>query len=243
MKNFFLFVCLIQFLGCNTSEKTPTEVKSKNTFIGVSQDVGKIETQILNLYKEVKGVQYKFSGNMSIDVVSYVTGKNLVIPIVPTKLEDADYLSLGVIMDLEKKTEMVILDGLRIDYVEFKKVIDTANEWIAKTSGFRAEDPLEIPLVQKIFIDFPQSKEPRAFEGVMIFSDGIRGREILLKEIGDPKDETLVNISLKKDHILHLANGLSTLYIQGAIAENYSSIEKEIERITNQYSELKTILK
>ncbi|MGL4653456.1 hypothetical protein [Cetobacterium sp.] len=243
MKKIFLFVCLVQLLGCNTPEKSSPEIKSKNTFIGVSQDVTKIETQILELYKEVKGIQYKFNGNMSNDVVSYVTGKNLVIPIIPTKLEDADYLSLGLIMDLEKKTEMVILDGLRIDYLEFKKIIDTANEWIAKSSGFRAENPLEIPLVDKIYIEFPQSKEPRAFEGTMIFSDGTRGREVLLKEIGDPKDETLVNLSLKRDHILHLANGLSNLYIQGAIAENYQNIQQEIDRVKTQYTELKTIIK
>ena len=243
MKKILLLACLLQFLGCNSPEKTSPEIKSKNAFIGVSQNVIKIETQISELYKEVKGVQYKFNGDFSKEVVPYITAKNLVVPIIPTKLQDSDYLSIGLIMDLEKKIEKISLDGLMINYLELKNIVDKANEWIAKTSDFKAEHPLEIKLIDKIYIEFPQSKEPRVFEGVMIFSDGIRGRDILLREIGDMNNENLINISLKKDHIMHLNEGLSNLYIQGAIAESYSTIEKEIQEVKNQYEELKTLIK
>ncbi|MGL5933419.1 MAG: hypothetical protein ACRCY7_11145 [Cetobacterium sp.] len=243
MRKFILLMCLVQFLGCNSTKDSSTKASVKNSFLGVNQNISKLEKDVVELYKELKIVQYRFNGDRSQEVVPYVIGKSLVVPITPSKLEDSDYLSIGLIIDLEKKTEKVLLDGLMINYPDFKNILDKGNEWIAKTNSFNAKQPLEMSLIEKMNIEFPQSKEPRVFEGVMIFSDGVRGREIMLREIGDPADENLVNISLKKEHIAHLAEALSSLYIEGALNLSNTNIEKEIQDVKNQYIELKTLLK
>ncbi|MGL5053778.1 MAG: hypothetical protein ACRC5W_09365 [Cetobacterium sp.] len=241
MKKFLLLLCLIQILGCNVSSKNSLKVEKKSEFIETSAEIKKIEEDINTFYKDVKDVQYRFNGDYSKEVVPYIVGKNLIIPITPSKIRDSDYLSIGVLIDLENKTEKVLLDGLKIDYSEFKKIVDIGNEWANKTSNFEATHILEIPIVEKIDIEFPQSDKAKSFRAVMIFSEGTRDRNVLLREIGE--GDSLINISLKRDHLMHLAEGLSPLYIKGALNQSSSTIQKELESLKIQYNELKMILK
>ncbi|MGL5972022.1 MAG: hypothetical protein ACRCZ1_02125 [Cetobacterium sp.] len=241
MKKIFLFVCLIQFLGCNSVEKTLADGKNKNTFIGKSKKIESIDTQITELYKNVKEVQYRFNGDYTKEVVPYIIGKNLIVPISPSKLKDNDHLNVGMMMNLENKTEEVILDGLRIKYDDFKKLVDKGNEWASKTINFNANHILEIPILDKLDIIFPQDSKAKSFKAIMIFSNGIRNREILLKEIGQM--ENPINISLKREHLMNLSEGLSPLYINEAINQSSETIGTEIEDVKKQYEDLKILLK
>ncbi|MGL5377968.1 MAG: hypothetical protein ACRDAT_06740 [Cetobacterium sp.] len=244
MKKFFLLISLFQILGCNPSERDSAKnnVTNKTSqFLENSGEVKKIREDIASFYKGVETVQYRFNGDSTKPVVSYVVGKTLIIPITPSRLQDSDYLSIGVMIDLETKAETVFVDGLQLNYSEFKEIINKANEWAAKTVDFNAKHILEIPVKDKIAIQFPQSKEPRDFKAVMIFSEGVRNRDLLLREIGTT--ENPVNISFKREHLMHLAEGLSELYVTGAINESSSQIQKEIADIKTQYDDLKIILK
>ncbi|MGL4539170.1 MAG: hypothetical protein ACRCUD_08785 [Cetobacterium sp.] len=244
MKKIILFLVLIQLLGCNSSNENKTNVTNqKKSGIFSSQQVKKLEAKVQELYKDEKEVRYKFNGDLTKEVVPYISGKNLIIPISPSKVQDSDYLSIGVILDFEKKVELVILDSLMIDYSDFKNLIEKADEWIVKTNSFDAKNTLEIPLIDKINIIFPQNEKPREFKAVMLFAQGTREREILLREIGEKNNEDLINISLKKEHIEHIKEGLSPLYIAGAIDQSYFTIEEEIESVKNQYEELNLLLK
>ncbi|MGL4867283.1 MAG: hypothetical protein ACRC34_02195 [Cetobacterium sp.] len=241
MKKFFLLISLFQILGCNLSETDSVQKVKTSQFLENSGEVKKIREDVTSFYKDVDAVQYRFNGDSTKPVVPYVIGKKLIVPITPSRLQDSDYLSVGVIIDLETKEEKVLIDGLMLNYSDFKAVIDKGNEWAAKTVSFEANHILEIPIMDKIDVEFPQSKEPRGFKAVMIFSEGTRDRDVLLREIGN--SENPVNISFKRDHLMHLAEGLSQLYISGAINESSSQIQKEIADIKNQYDDLKIILK
>ncbi|MGL4534498.1 MAG: hypothetical protein ACRCUA_05530 [Fusobacteriaceae bacterium] len=239
MEKIIMLFCLVQFLGCNSIENNSS--KSKNTFIGISQNVGQIEMQITELYKNVKEVQYRFNGDYSKEVVPYIIGKNLIIPISPTKLKENENLNAGLMINLESKTEEVILDGLRIKYSDFKKLVDKGNEWASQTTNFNANHILEIPILDKIDIIFPEDSKAKSFKAIMIFSNGIRNREILLKEIGAVENQ--INISLKREHLMSLSEGLSSLYINEAINQNINFIGNEVEVVKKQYEDLKILLK
>lgn len=240
MKIIVVILILFQFLAC--SKSTNNSQQSKNT-VFTFQQVKILEKKIKELYKSREEIKYRFNGDFTKEVVPYITGKNLIIPISPTKLQDSDYLSIGVILDLEKKTEMVILDGLLINYSDFKSVLEKGNDYLIKATNFEAKNVLEIPISNKINVIFPQSEKPRVFKASMIFAEGVREREIRLSEIGDKNSENLVNISLKKEHIQHINEGLSKLYIEGAINQSYEMLDKEIGDLVKEYEELNTILK
>ncbi|MGL4977723.1 MAG: hypothetical protein ACRC5G_06870, partial [Cetobacterium sp.] len=82
---------------------------------------------------------------------------------------------------------------------------------------------------------------PRDFKAVMIFSEGIKNRDLLLREIGTA--ENPVNISFKREHLMHLAEGLSELYVNGAINESSATIQREVAEVKNQYDNLNKLLK
>ncbi|MGL6066809.1 MAG: hypothetical protein ACRC0R_06995 [Cetobacterium sp.] len=240
MKKFFLLISLFQILGCNLSETASVQKIKTSQFLENSGEVKKIREDITSFYKGVDTVQYRFNGDSTQPVVSYVVGKKLIIPITPSKLENNDYLSVGVIIDLETKSEKVLVDGLMLNYADFKAVVDKGNEWAAKTNEFNANHILEIPILDRIDVEFPQSPEPRGFKAVMIFTEGTRDRNLLLREIGN--SENPVSISFKRNDLMYLAEGLSELYINGAINESSSQIQKEIAEIKSQYDDLKTLL-
>ncbi|MGL4425297.1 MAG: hypothetical protein ACRCZR_07225 [Cetobacterium sp.] len=241
MKKFFLLISLFQILGCNPSKTDSVQKVKTSQFLENSGEVKKIREDVTDFYKGVDTVQYRFNGDSTKPVVSYVVGKNLIIPITPSRLQDSDYLSIGVMIDLETKAETVFVDGLQLNYSEFKEIINKANEWAAKTSDFNANHILEIPVKDKIAIQFPQSKEPRDFKAVMIFSEGVKNRDLLLREIGTA--ENPVNISFKREHLMHLAEGLSELYVNGAINESSATIQREVAEVKNQYDNLNKLLK
>ncbi|MGL4946932.1 MAG: hypothetical protein ACRC4X_04590, partial [Cetobacterium sp.] len=127
MKKFFLLISLFQILGCNLSETASVQKIKTSQFLENSGEVKKIREDITSFYKGVDTVQYRFNGDSTQPVVSYVVGKKLIIPITPSKLENNDYLSVGVIIDLETKSEKVLVDGLMLNYADFKAVVDKGN--------------------------------------------------------------------------------------------------------------------
>ncbi|MGL4865299.1 MAG: hypothetical protein ACRC4T_19560 [Cetobacterium sp.] len=244
-KRIFLLLCLV-FMGCEKgSYKGSTTNKNPKREIKLEQNLKSQITNLDNLLKKIylnnERLSYQFMGNTDGTVTTFITGKDLVIPILYENIGNELVLSIAILINLETQSQQIFIDNLLIDYTQFKNLISKATEWIYKTDNFSSKFLLEKSLNENIEVTFPQNKEKKKFESFMIF-DGERNlRDLVLRE----KDfkETQTVISFKRNKVIYLNDKVKDEFIQGAVLENYDSMVNEMIILEKAYSDLDELLK
>lgn len=244
-KRIFLLLCLV-FMGCEKgSYKDSTMNKNPNRKIKLEQN---LKSQITNLDKLLKKIysnnerlSYQFMGNTDATVTTFITGKDLVIPILYENIGNELVLSIAILINLETQSQQIFIDNLLIDYIQFKNLISKATQWIYKTDNFSSKFLLEKSLNENIEVTFPQNKEKKKFESFMIF-DGERNlRDLILRENDSKESQTI--ISFKRNKVIYLNDKIKDEFIQGAIHENYDFMMEEMNTLEKAYSDLDELLK
>lgn len=244
-KRIFLLLCLV-FMGCEKgSYKDSTMNKNPNRKIKLEQNLKLQITSLDNLLKKIysnnERLSYQFMGNTDGTVTTFITGKDLVIPILYEDIGNELALSIAILINLETQSQQIFIDNLLIDYIQFKNLISKATKWIYKTDNFSSKFLLEKSLSEDIEITFPQNKERKKFESFMVF-DGERNlRDLVLRE-ADSK-ETQTAISFKRNKVIYLNDKIKDEFIQGAIHENYDFMMEEMNTLEKAYSDLDELLK
>lgn len=244
-KRIFLLLCLV-FMGCEKgSYKDSTMNKNPNRKIKLEQNLKLQITSLDNLLKKIysnnERLSYQFMGNTDGTVTTFITGKDLVIPILYEDIGNELALSIAILINLETQSQQIFIDNLLIDYTQFKNLISKATEWIYKTDNFSSKFLLEKSLNEDIEITFPQNKERKKFESFMVF-DGERNlRNLVLREAGSKETQTV--ISFKRNKVIYLNDKIKDEFIQGAIHENYEFMMEEMNTLEKAYSDLDELLK
>lgn len=244
-KRIFLLLCLV-FMGCEKgSYKDSTMNKNPNRKIKLEQNLKSQITTLDKLLKKIysnnERLSYQFMGNTDATVTTFITGKDLVIPILYENIGNELVLSIAILINLETQSQQIFIDNLLIDYIQFKNLISKATQWVYKTDNFSSKFLLEKSLNENIEVTFPQNKEKKKFESFMIF-DGERNlRDLVLRE----KDfkETQTVISFKRNKVIYLNDKVKDEFIQGAVLENYNSMVNEMIILEKAYSDLDELLK
>lgn len=180
-------------------------------------------------------------GNENGTVTTFISGKELVIPILYENIGNEMVLSIAILINLETQSQQIFIDNLLIDYTQFKNLISKATEWIYKTDNFSSKFLLEKSLNDEIEVTFPQNKEKKKFEPFMIF-DGERNlRDLVLREVDSKETQTV--ISFKRNKVIYLNDKIKDEFVQGAILENYDSMVKEMNTLEKAYTDLDELLK
>ena len=244
-KRIFLLLCL-GLLGCEKGSYK--EVKVEENLKQETKLEQNLKTQVDNLEKLLKKIysnnerlSYQFMGNQNGTVTTFITGKDLVIPILYENVGNELVLSIAILINLETQSEQIFIDNLLVDYTQFKNLISKATEWIYKTDNFSSKFLLEKSLNENIEVTFPQNKEKKKFEAFMIF-DGERNlRDLVLRE-NDFKEAQTV-ISFKRNKVIYLNDKVKDEFVQGAVLENYDSMINEMTILEKAYSDLDELLK
>ncbi|MGL5350251.1 MAG: hypothetical protein ACRCZO_18710 [Cetobacterium sp.] len=246
MKSLIIFLFCLVFLGCSQDEAKDVQGKLETSVENRIQE--KIDSQLESLSINLKKVylnndklSYQFMGNENGTVKTFITGKELVIPILYESINNELVLSIAILINLETKSKEVFIDNLRIDYKQFKELITNATDWIYKTDQFSSKYLLEKSLEKKIEVKFPQKNEVRVFDSFMIF-DGERNlRNLILREKETTEYQTV--ISFKRNKVIYLVDKIKDEYISGSIAENYNIMISNIDELNEAYLKLDLLLK
>ncbi len=243
-KKIFLLLCL-SLLGCEKGSYKNTSTQSTVREIKLEQNL-KLQVSNLNdllkkIYSNNERLSYQFMGNENGTVTTFITGKELVIPILYENVGNEMVLSIAILINLETQSQQIFIDNLLVDYTQFKNLISKATEWIYKTDNFSSKFLLEKSLGEIVDITFPQNKEKKKFESFMIF-DGERNlRDLVLREADSKETQTV--ISFKRNKVIYLNDKIKDEFVQGAILENYDSMVKEINTLEKAYTDLDELLK
>ena len=243
-KKIFLLLCL-SLLGCEKGSYKNTSTQSTVREIKLEQNL-KLQVSNLNdllkkIYSNNERLSYQFMGNENGTVTTFITGKELVIPILYENVGNEMVLSIAILINLETQSQQIFIDNLLIDYTQFKNLISKATEWIYKTDNFSSKFLLEKSLGEIVDITFPQNKEKKKFESFMIF-DGERNlRDLVLREADSKETQTV--ISFKRNKVIYLNDKIKDEFVQGAILENYDSMVKEMNTLEKAYTDLDELLK
>lgn len=243
-KKIFLLLCL-SLLGCEKGSYKNTSTQSTVREIKLEQNL-KLQVSNLNdllkkIYSNNERLSYQFMGNENGTVTTFITGKELVIPILYENVGNEMVLSIAILINLETQSKQIFIDNLLVDYTQFKNLISKATEWIYKTDNFSSKFLLEKSLGEIVDITFPQNKEKKKFESFMIF-DGERNlRDLVLREADSKETQTV--ISFKRNKVIYLNDKIKDEFVQGAILENYDSMVKEMNTLEKAYTDLDELLK
>lgn len=243
-KKIFLLLCL-SLLGCEKGSYKNTSTQSTVREIKLEQNL-KLQVSNLNdllkkIYSNNERLSYQFMGNENGTVTTFITGKELVIPILYENVGNEMVLSIAILINLETQSQQIFIDNLLVDYTQFKNLISKATEWIYKTDNFSSKFLLEKSLGEIVDITFPQNKEKKKFESFMIF-DGERNlRDLVLREADSKETQTV--ISFKRNKVIYLNDKIKDEFVQGAILENYDSMVKEMNTLEKAYTDLDELLK
>lgn len=243
-KKIFLLLCL-SLLGCEKGSYKNTSTQSTVREIKLEQNL-KLQVSNLNdllkkIYSNNERLSYQFMGNKNGTVTTFITGKELVIPILYENVGNEMVLSIAILINLETQSQQIFIDNLLVDYTQFKNLISKATEWIYKTDNFSSKFLLEKSLGEIVDITFPQNKEKKKFESFMIF-DGERNlRDLVLREADSKETQTI--ISFKRNKVIYLNDKIKDEFIQGAIHENYDFMMEEMNTLEKAYSDLDELLK
>lgn len=243
-KKIFLLLCL-SLLGCEKGSYKNTSTQSTVREIKLEQNL-KLQVSNLNdllkkIYSNNERLSYQFMGNKNGTVTTFITGKELAIPILYENVGNEMVLSIAILINLETQSQQIFIDNLLVDYTQFKNLISKATEWIYKTDNFSSKFLLEKSLGEIVDITFPQNKEKKKFESFMIF-DGERNlRDLVLREADSKETQTV--ISFKRNKVIYLNDKIKDEFVQGAILENYDSMVKEMNTLEKAYTDLDELLK
>ena len=244
-KKIFLLLCL-SFLGCEKGSYKEVKVDQgvgRQTKLeqNLKSQVDSLDKLLKKIYLNNEKLSYQFMGNQSATVTTFITGKDLVIPILYENIGNELVLSIAILINLETQSQQIFIDNLLVDYTQFKNLISKATEWIYKTDNFSSKFLLEKSLNENIEVTFPQNKEKKKFESFMIF-DGERNlRDLVLREIDSKETQTV--ISFKRNKVIYLNDKIKDEFIQGAVHENYDSMINEMTILEKAYSDLDELLK
>ena len=232
-------------MGCEKGSYKNTSTQSTVREIKLEQNL-KLQVSNLNdllkkIYSNNERLSYQFMGNENGTVTTFITGKELVIPILYENVGNEMVLSIAILINLETQSQQIFIDNLLVDYTQFKNLISKATEWIYKTDNFSSKFLLEKSLGEIVDITFPQNKEKKKFESFMIF-DGERNlRDLVLREADSKETQTV--ISFKRNKVIYLNDKIKDEFVQGAILENYDSMVKEMNTLEKAYTDLDELLK
>lgn len=247
-KKIFLLLCLV-FIGCEKGTYKEGKINQNQNLIREKKLEQNLKSQIDNLDKSLKKIysnttgplSYQFVGNEKGLVTTFISGKDLVIPILYENIGNELVLSIAILINLDTQSKQIFIDNLLLDYTQFKNLISKATKWIYKTDNFSSKFLLEKSLSEDIEITFPQNKERKKFESVMVF-DGERNlRDLVLREADSKETQTV--ISFKRNKVIYLNDKIKDEFIQGAIHENYDFMMEEMNTLEKAYSDLDELLK
>lgn len=245
MKKIILLICLI-LMGCEKGSYKNSQLKQEvNRSTKLEQNLKSQITDLDSLLKKIylnnERLSYQFMGKTDGTVTTFITGKDLVIPILYENIGNELVLSIAILINLETQSQQIFIDNLLIDYTQFKNLISKATQWIYKTDNFSSKFLLEKSLNNEVEVLFPQNKEKKKFESFMIF-DGERNlRDLVLREKDSKESQTI--ISFKRNKVIYLNDKIKDEFVQGAILENYDSMIKEMETLEKAYIDLDELLK
>lgn len=246
MKKRILLIFCLTFFACEKGSYKNSVVKqSINRETKLEQNLKSQITDLNNLLKKIysnnERLSYQFMGKMDGTVTTFITGKDLVIPILYENVGNELVLSIAILINLETQSKQIFIDNLLLDYTQFKNLISKATKWIYKTDNFSSKFLLEKSLSEDIEITFPQNKERKKFESFMVF-DGERNlRDLVLREADSKETQTV--ISFKRNKVIYLNDKIKDEFIQGAIHENYDFMMEEMNTLEKAYSDLDELLK
>lgn len=245
MKKILLLIFSLGILGCqmeNYKSKAPPEgsIREQKVKSSLDEILKKLSMPLKQVYSNGETFNYHFQGNMSSPVQTFITGKDLVIPILYEEINSQQILTIAVLINLEKFSKQFLVDNLIVDYDQFKKIIQKSSAWIEKTENFNTNLLLEKSLNETIEISFPQNKEKRIFNSFMVFDGERKIKNLVFREQTDELAQTI--ISFKRNKILYMNDKLNDEYIFGTILENYEDMNKEIENLNKAYSELNSLV-
>lgn len=246
MKKRILLIFCLTFFACEKGSYKNSVVKqSINRETKLEQNLKSQITDLNNLLKKIysnnERLSYQFMGKMDGTVTTFITGKDLVIPILYENIGNELVLSIAILINLETQSKQIFIDNLLLDYTQFKNLISKATKWIYKTDNFSSKFLLEKSLSEDIEITFPQNKERKKFESFMVF-DGERNlRDLVLREADSKEIQTV--ISFKRNKVIYLNDKIKDEFIQGAIHENYDFMMEEMNTLEKAYSDLDELLK
>ena len=244
-KKIFLLLCLI-FIGCEKGTYKEAGVnqnlvKEKKLEQNLKSQITNLDNLLKKIYLNNERLSYQFMGKIDGTVTTFISGKDLVIPILYENVGNEMVLSIAILINLETQSQQIFIDNLLVDYTQFKNLISKASEWIYKTDNFSSKFLLEKSLGEIVDITFPQNKEKKKFESFMIF-DGERNlRDLVLREADSKETQTV--ISFKRNKVIYLNDKIKDEFVQGAILENYDSMVKEMNTLEKAYTDLDELLK
>ena len=244
-KKIFLLLCLI-FIGCEKGTYKEAGVnqnlvKEKKLEQNLKSQITNLDNLLKKIYLNNERLSYQFMGKIDGTVTTFISGKDLVIPILYENVGNEMVLSIAILINLETQSQQIFIDNLLVDYTQFKNLISKATEWIYKTDNFSSKFLLEKSLNDEIEVTFPQNKEKKKFETFMIF-DGERNlRDLVLREKDSKESQTI--ISFKRNKVIYLNDKIKDEFVQGAILENYDSMVKEMNTLEKAYTDLDELLK
>lgn len=241
-----LFIAVLSLVSAcglkNYDEKDILKQEKINETIQseLSSNLKEVSMLLKDIYINSNFLNYQFMGNLKQPVTAFITGKDLVIPVLFENIENQIILSIGILINLETNSKQVLVDNLIIEYDTFKKLITKSSSWIEKTENFNNKLFLEKKMNESIEISFPQNNSKEMFESFMIF-DGERNlKNLVLRK--QNKDSGEIVISFDQTKILYLNEKLTDMYILGVYLDNKENLYKEMENVNNEYKILNKLL-
>ena len=126
-KKIFLLLCL-SFLGCEKGSYKEVKVDQsvgRQTKLeqNLKSQVDSLDKLLKKIYLNNEKLSYQFMGNQSATVTTFITGKDLVIPILYENLWNELVLIIAILINLETQSQQNFIDNLLVDYTQFKNLI------------------------------------------------------------------------------------------------------------------------
>lgn len=245
MKKILLIIFSLGILGCqmeNYKSKAPPEgsIREQKVKSSLDEILKKLSMPLKQVYSNGETFNYHFQGNMDSPVQTFITGKDLVIPILYEEANSQQILTIAVLINLEKFTKQLLVDSLIIDYNQFKYLIQKSSSWIEKTENFNSNFVLEKSLSKVIEVSLPQNKSKKKFDSFMVFDGERRIKNLVLREQTIESAQTI--ISFQRNKILYMNDKLNDEYMLKSILDNYDAMNKEIEKLDKAYNELDSLI-
>lgn len=250
MKMKVLLLISLFILGCNSpNSKSSITKESKSSVItsraeevkyNLDKSLEKLSVSLKDIYKNSNNLNYQFMGSETSRAQSFITGKDLVIPILYETINSENILTIATLINLETSSKKLLIDNLIVDYEEFKNIIKKSNIWIEKTEKFENNLFLEKALDETIQVSFPQNTESQKYKAYMIFDGERKNRSLVLRE--ETENPTQTVISFKQNKIVYLSTKLNDEYILGTLLENFDEMNKKMQDLNNAYVELNSLI-
>ncbi|WP_297597667.1 hypothetical protein [uncultured Cetobacterium sp.] len=246
MNKKILPLLLVLILGCEkgsykNQNSPPIDGRQTKVEKNMSYQITNLSQRLNQIYANGERFNYQFMGSNEATTKTFITGKELVIPILYETIENNLVLSIAILINLQTNEKQILVDNLIIDYNQFKKIIEKSALWIGKTESFDSKFILEKPLEETVEVSFPQNKTSKKFAAFMIFDGERKGKDLVLREEGNSEFQTVV--SFKRNKIIYLNDKLNEEFILGAISENSKSMIDEIDSLNKAYEDLDLLLK